>query len=94
MIGYVAPGATKAGDQGNTTNFTYTGYQAAETTLISSVNNTLGWQAASNVDLNECKAGSTTWTVNVNKNSNGNALTYVANTTCQQLTPSFSLIGK
>ena len=93
MIGYVAPGAAKAGDQGNTTNFTYTGKVTANGSVAITAGATEAWHAASNVDLNECKTGKG-WNIDVADAGTGNSLKYTATTDCPQLTPSFEKIGK
>lgn len=49
-IGYVAPGAKKAGDAGSTTNFTYTGPElnAENTTGINGAEVAQAWLAVNN----------------------------------------------
>ena len=93
LIGYVAPGASKAGDQGTTTNFTYTGAveAAADIANFSKEN---AWKAVNNVALNDCTKDGGSWSVKVEDASNGNSLKYTAATTCSALTPSFENIGK
>ena len=94
-IGYVAPGATKAGDTGNTTNFTYTGSVTADATVaIAGANQADAWKASNTVALNECAIGAGNWTVTVADAGTGNSLSYTATTACDELTPSFSKIGK
>ena len=94
-IGYVAPGATKAGDTGNTTNFTYTGSVTADATIaIDGANQADAWKASNKVALNECAPNTGNWAVKVIGNSNGNSLSYDATTGCDELTPSFTKIGK
>ena len=44
-IGYVAPGAAKAGDDGTTTNFTYTGAIESDTLAVAGLGKTEGWKA-------------------------------------------------
>lgn len=108
-IGYVAPGATKAGTSGATTNFTYTeGNATSEKGSLTAGTESLGktWGASNNVALNDCKAQATHattsdhWTIELKNTSNGNSITYTADINgddaddCEQLTPSYKLIGK
>ena len=97
LIGYKAPGNT--GNSGSaTTNFTYTGtLAAAASTSVSAAD---AWQAANNVQLNDCQA-TTNWGVAVTPTTAGSAqgadVSFNATVTaggCEALTPSFSLIGK
>ena len=103
LIGYVAPGASKAESEGETTNFKY----KAGTTLAANGNDAavasfdaVTWAAVNNVALNECPAQPTAaadaanWKITTKGASNGNSLKYTATTTCSQLTPSFDKIGK
>ena len=92
-IGYVAPGATAAGSQGTTTNFTYVG-SIADDAAIGSFGGGDGWTASNSVALNDCAIGAGNWNVAVAANSNGNSLSYTATTACQELTPSFTNIGR
>ena len=95
LIGYVAPGAAKAGDQGTTTSFTYTGSVTADQTIaISGADKADAWKAANNVALNECKVNTGAWTIKVSDSGTGNSLKYTAETNCDELTPSFEKIGK
>lgn len=91
MIGYVAPGAAKAGDQGTTTNFTYTSGMTTESVAITD-GATGAWKAVNNVALNECSSGN--WQIDVVNSGTGNSVKYNATTTCAQLTPTFEKIGK
>ena len=94
-IGYVAPGASAAGDKGETTNFTYTGSIAADVDIKDDMaDQANAWLASNNVALNDCKISTGAWTITVKAASNGNSLTYEATTACGELTPSFDKIGK
>ena len=94
-IGYVAPGATAAGSSGKTTNFEYAGAIASDVVITSSApSNSEGWKANNLVALNDCKIKTGAWTVKVSAATNGNSLTYAASTACEELTPSFTKIGK
>ena len=93
-IGYVAPGAAKAGDQGTTTNFTYTGSVEAAGSVLITAGATAAWKSVNNVALNECKANAGSWTVDLADAGTGNSLKYTATTNCAELTPSFEKIGK
>ncbi len=90
-IGYVAPGASAAGSDGATTNFTYTS-TITDGTPIASANVADSWKAVNNVALNECSSGN--WSIATKDIGNGNGLGYEATTSCPELTPSFSKIGK
>ena len=93
-IGYVAPGAAKAGDPGTTTNFTYTG-AITDTVAVATLQKTEGWKAAARVALNDCIVNSA-WTVSVKGNENGNSVSYEADPPAcgDALTPTFNKIGK
>jgi hypothetical protein len=94
-IGYVAPGATAAGASGQTTNFDYTGALASDVDITTNApSNQQGWLASNRVALNACGIGTGAWTITVTAATNGNSLTYNATTACNDLTPSFSNIGK
>ncbi|WP_297702085.1 type II secretion system protein, partial [uncultured Fibrobacter sp.] len=93
-IGYVAPGATSAGVTGTTTNFTYTGSISSDQDITGMSAQADAWKAQNIVALNECVKDQGSWTVKVEAASNGNSLTYEAETTCGELTPSFTKIGK
>lgn len=105
MIGYVAPGAAKAGDVGKTTNFEYqkeaSGFTNGSAAVASF--NVVTWGAVNTAALNDCAAQTTgtvaasaNWKITVTGNSNGNSLSYDAtvSTNCQPLTATFSKIGK
>lgn len=94
-IGYVAPGASAAGSDGSTTNFTYTGGIDDDIEITTSAPSAAaGWSASNKVALNDCAIGAGAWAVTVTAATNGNSLTYDASTACGELTPSFSKIGK
>jgi prepilin-type N-terminal cleavage/methylation domain-containing protein len=94
-IGYVAPGATAAGSSGNTTNFSYSGSIAADVPITSSMaDQASAWLAVNSVALNDCRIGAGNWAIKVKKAENGNSLLYEATTACEELTPSFTKIGK
>lgn len=95
-IGYVAPGAAKAGEAGTTTNFKYTGAITSDTVAVASLPETEGWRAAARVALNDCAIDSA-WTVSVKGNDNGNSVSYKAAPPADcgdALTPTFNKIGK
>ena len=94
-IGYIAPGAKNAGDEGKTTNFTYNseGLLNGSAAITANAKTSDAWKATSNVPLNDCLKDQK-WNVDVIGASNGNSLTYEAHTQCPELTPSFSKIGK
>ncbi len=104
QVGYVAPGATKAGEQGATTNFTYSEGEVEGSLAQSTDEIGKTWGASNNVALNDCLAQTahavTTdhWVITLSNTSNGNSITYAATipggADCSQLTPSFELIGK
>lgn len=106
LIGYVAPGAKKAEDEGETTNFAYkAGNPAADADAAKDITDfktaTKVWGAANIVALNECDIQAKTaalddahWSISITANSNGNSVTYTAATGCTQLTPTFANIGK
>lgn len=92
LIGYTAPGAS-----GVTTNFTYTGAVTANETVT--VETADAFKAASNVDLNDCKAASA-WAVKVTPGVGG-AVTFTSTIaaasgsgtgSCDALTPTFTKI--
>ena len=96
LVGYVAPGASSAGQTSpQTTNFTYSGPGITSATSIdanTSVSN--AWKADNRVALNDCAIGAGHWAVAISGNANGNSVSYDATTDCDQLTPSFEKIGK
>ena len=96
-IGYVAPGAKKAGDDGTTTNFTYTGAIKSDTVAVAGLQKKEGWKAAARVALNDCPSGSA-WIVSVEGNDNKNSVSYEAAPPADKcgdaLTPTFNKIGK
>ncbi len=95
LIGYVAPGASSAGQTSpETTNFTYYGSIAAATGISSGTSVTDAWVAKNKVALNECTASSGKWDIKIDGNENGNSVKYTAATNCDQLTPSFEKIGQ
>ena len=94
-IGYVAPGAKNAGDDGTTTNFTYTGAIDEDITITESApSKAAGWSASNNVALNDCAIGAGAWAISVSAATNGNSLVYEASTACSELTPTFEKIGQ
>ena len=94
-IGYVAPGASAAGSSGQTTNFSYSGALTADGDITSTTpSNQEGWLADNRVALNDCTIGNGDWKISVSAATNGNSLTYDASTNCEELTPSFTKIGK
>ena len=94
-IGYVAPGASAAGSSGNTTNFAYSGSITADQDITSSMNDqSNAWLADNKVALNDCAIGGGDWSITVKAASNGNSLQYESATNCEELTPSFTKIGK
>lgn len=96
-IGYVAPGAPKAGEDGTTTNFTYTGAITVDTLAVADLSEFKeGWKAAARVALNDCPPTASAWTVSVKGNTNGNSVSYKADPPeCGvALTPTFNKIGK
>lgn len=97
IIGYSTPG-----QDSKTTNFDYTELAAnaawTNNTTALSTTAVTGWQAKSNVKLNDCDAQST-WTVTVvGSTSMAGEATFTANlptdTDCMALTPTFDKIGK
>ena len=95
-IGYVAPGAPKAGEQGTTTNFTYTGAITSDSLAVANLQKTEGWKATARVALNDCPPTTSAWTVSVKGNTNGNSVSYEADPPAcgVALTPTFNKIGK
>ena len=96
-IGYVAPGASKAGDEGTTSTFKYTasGTFVKETAAIASAAIADAWKAENAVALNECKVNTGKWTIKVEDSGTGNSLKYSAEAGCDGiLTPTFEKIGK
>ena len=97
IIGYAAPG-----QNGVTTNFTYTDqgtYSGNTNTATLTTEPAAAWQAQANVKLNDCDKKK--WYVKVSKAASGNAADAVAftasledATNCAQLTPTFDKIGK
>lgn len=105
LIGYVAPGAKKAEEEGATTNFAYKAgnpdVDGDASDITSFKTATKVWGAANIVALNECETQAKTaglddahWSISITANSNGNSVTYTASTDCDQLTPTFENIGK
>ena len=94
LIGYMAP------NDGNTTNFAYTGpgIEKDQSSDLSG-GNIVGWQAHNNTNLNECAIGDN-WTVKLNKETSttkGDDIKFDAsagNAGCVALTPTFDKIGK
>ena len=96
-IGYVAPGASKAGEEGTTSTFKYTasGKFEKETAAIDKASIDEAWKAANVVALNECAANGGNWTIKVEDSGTGNSLKYTAKAGCDGiLTPTFEKIGK
>ncbi len=94
MIGYTAPG-----NDGVTTNFTFTpsAELAKNTTTQSAI--TGAWQAANNVKLNDCSGETVHWQVNLEEVANdkeGYEAKMVSDSdgACLSLTPTFTNIGK
>ena len=96
LVGYVAPGASSAGQTSpSTTNFTYYGAGITSATSIDADTDVSGaWNADNRVALNDCAIGAGNWKVAIKGNANGNSVSYEASTDCDQLTPSFEKIGK
>ena len=97
LVGYVAPGASSASDNSpNTTNFTYYGSIADAVDISAETSEEDAWVAVNKVALNDCGANTGKWNVNISGNSNGNSVSYAAEvaTECEQLTPTFTKIGK
>lgn len=95
IIGYKAPGTGNA-----TTNFTYDGFmtggEVGNTNALAT--STVGWKAANNANLNDCKGAGTTfnWTVTVSGtagDSEGTFKAEVPGVGCKELTPTFETIG-
>ena len=96
-IGYIAPGGTSAGAS-STTNFAYRP-GSADDTEIGSYSAAKEWGAYNKVALNSCAiqtagdaATGANWTIQVDPSTNGNSVTYTAETNCEELTPSFAKI--
>lgn len=95
LIGYQAPGSA-SGSAGVTTNFTYTGALAGNstTTAASTAN---AWKAVANVALNDCAKGKN-WAIAANMNADKGTVSFTASledeANCLTLTPNFKLIGK
>jgi prepilin-type N-terminal cleavage/methylation domain-containing protein len=95
LIGYVAPGASSAAQESpSTTNFVYSGAIASATSIDASTTAPNAWKANNRVALNDCAIDAGNWHVDIAANTNGNSVRYTAQTACDQLTPSFSKIGK
>ena len=107
QVGYVAPGAKRAGETGSTTNFTYVASDPKSSGALTKGASSLGttWGVYNTVALNECEvqtAGNNAdgghWSIEIFNTSTGNSVSYNAqitkNSNCDQLTPSFTLIGK
>ncbi len=93
LVGYVAPGASSAGQTSpETTNFKYFGFVTGDASAIANTND--AWVAQNIPALNDCAAATGKWNINIKANTNGNSISYDAQTTCAQLTPSFTKIGK
>ena len=103
LIGYVAPGAKSASEEGATTNFKY--MAGTDITVAADAKDVkdysaITWAAVNKVALNDCAAqadadaAAANWTLTTAGASNGNSVTYTAETNCSQLTPSFDKIGK
>jgi prepilin-type N-terminal cleavage/methylation domain-containing protein len=95
-IGYTPPGATKSGNSGATTNFTYS------LTGNSAGSNVASWKATPIVALNDCKTSAGGWYVGANLADDANSPTYTisiggtpaptngaASGDCGSLTPNF-----
>ncbi len=106
QVGYVAPGANKAGVDGTTTNFAYLQKMPTASNLTAGTSS-LGktWGAANIVALNDCdiqtspSADAAHWYIEVSNTSTGNSISYKTafasdQTDCEQLTPSFTMIGR
>ena len=97
-IGYVAPGASKAGVEGTSTTFKYTPKTSGfneETAAIKGADIDEAWKATNVVALNECKANEGDWTIKVEDSGTNNSLKYTAEPGCEGiLTPTFKQIGK
>jgi hypothetical protein len=93
LVGYVAPGASSASQTSpQTTNFTYSGFVTGSASTIANTND--AWVAQNIPALNDCAAATGKWNINIKANTNGNSVSNDAQTTCAQLTPSFTKIGK
>jgi prepilin-type N-terminal cleavage/methylation domain-containing protein len=95
LIGYVAPGASSASDASpSTTNFQYygSGMFASGVADIDDMDD--AWVAKNIPALNDCAADAGKWHIDIKANTNGNSVSYDAQTNCAQLTPSFTKIGK
>lgn len=94
LIGYKAPG-----DNGVTTNFTYTGASIADAGSTTEVEN--AWSAKNKAQLNDCASKDNNWTVKVSPTvADAETAASVAfdatvpEAGCQALTPNFNSIGK
>ena len=96
LVGYVAPGASSAGQTSpETTNFTYFGPGITSATGIDATTTAANaWKADNRVALNDCTIGAGNWHVDIKASTNSNSVSYDAQTTCALLTPSFTKIGK
>ena len=109
LIGYVAPGAKSAGDEGETTNFKY--YAGTAPAIDATEGKALSgddafaeqavWGAVNVAALNECAiqsettAGAANWKVTAKAATNGNSLLYKAEVSanCKPLTPTFEALS-
>ena len=105
LIGYVAPGAKSASEEGETTNFKYVAGNpavAGDAAAITTFSATKVWGASNIVALNDCAiqtsaaVATANWSIAITANSNGNSVSYTAAvaSSCEQLTPTFAKIGK
>lgn len=93
MIGYTAPG-----NNGVTTNFTFTPSEGLAKNTTTQGDITGAWQAANNVKLNDCNNG-VHWQVNLKAVANekeGYEAKMASDTdgACLALTPTFTNIGQ
>ena len=94
LIGYQAPGSSVASG-GATTNFTYTGAIAGNSTTTIATDH--AWKAVANVALNDCAKGKY-WSIRAEMNNDKGTVGFTSSledeTNCLTLTPNFKLIGK
>lgn len=93
IIGYKAPGTNNV-----TTNFTYSGFVNTGTgnTVALSTGQTDAWTAANNAKLNDCTAA-VHWDIDIaaaGSSAAAGEVSFTSNTSCAELTPNFTSIGK
>ena len=92
MIGYTAPG-----DDGVTTNFTFTAVGLLADNASATVATANVWTAKNNTKMNDCVSAANNWTISTGAIGSAGQDTYtaaVANVDCKALTPTFDKIGK